>query len=308
MNIVRDSLQMATWKKFVNMDENRTWTVYEHISPSNKVYIGITNQAVKNRWKNGMGYLECSYFFGAIVKYGWINIKHNILATNLTQKEAKDIEIRLIAENKKKGISYNITDGGEGTAGVSRSVRQRRLISNSLKLYYRNHSKKGKYKWSKETRIKTIEGLKASWTPERRQRHKEVRYKPVIAYNLITNQISEFTSKIEASEKLNISSSVLGRFINKGYCSNGVLFWYKNEKTIEEALEKMSFNSRHGGVVQLGLNNTFIALYKDTKEASSHVGINRSCIIRCCLGENKTSAGYKWVYLDKYIKERIKLH
>lgn len=31
------------------------WIIYEHISPSGKVYIGITSQNVERRWKNGMG-------------------------------------------------------------------------------------------------------------------------------------------------------------------------------------------------------------------------------------------------------------
>lgn len=29
---------------------NRTWIVYEHISPSGKVYVGITSQNPKVRW------------------------------------------------------------------------------------------------------------------------------------------------------------------------------------------------------------------------------------------------------------------
>lgn len=46
------------------------WIIYEHISPSGKVYIDITSQNVERRWKNGMGYASSPYFFGAIVKYG----------------------------------------------------------------------------------------------------------------------------------------------------------------------------------------------------------------------------------------------
>lgn len=57
--------------------------IYEHISPSGKVYTGITSQNVERRWKNGMGYTGSPYFFGAIVKYGWVNITHNIIASNL---------------------------------------------------------------------------------------------------------------------------------------------------------------------------------------------------------------------------------
>lgn len=39
--------------------EDRTYTVYLHINPKNKrVYVGITNQNVYKRWKNGHGYTK----------------------------------------------------------------------------------------------------------------------------------------------------------------------------------------------------------------------------------------------------------
>lgn len=66
------------------------WTVYGHISPSDKVYIGITcNKDVNKRWKYG---------------HGW-----NIIASDPGEREQES--------NKAKGTSYNITDGGEGYLG-----------------------------------------------------------------------------------------------------------------------------------------------------------------------------------------------
>ena len=32
------------------------YSVYMHITPSNKVYIGITSKAPEERWMNGRGY------------------------------------------------------------------------------------------------------------------------------------------------------------------------------------------------------------------------------------------------------------
>lgn len=38
-----------------------TWYVYRHISPSNKVYVGITSRVPELRWgHNGVHYKECS--------------------------------------------------------------------------------------------------------------------------------------------------------------------------------------------------------------------------------------------------------
>ena len=66
--------------------------VYKHTAPNGKVYIGITGFDPKYRWLNGRGYSMQSVFFNAIVKYGWINFKHEILFTDLTKEDALDKE------------------------------------------------------------------------------------------------------------------------------------------------------------------------------------------------------------------------
>ncbi len=97
------------------------YIVYKHISPSGKVYIGITCQKPERRWgKNGERYLHKSRFgythFGkAIKKYGWENIKHEILFSNLTMEDACKIEKELIKKYNSDNIlyGYNLTSGGE---------------------------------------------------------------------------------------------------------------------------------------------------------------------------------------------------
>ena len=97
------------------------YTVYMHISPSGKRYIGITSRKVEKRWQNGKGYPNNKHFTDAINLYGWENFEHIIVAKGLTKEEAGWIETVLIAEydttNQDKG--YNITKGGEGTKGVN---------------------------------------------------------------------------------------------------------------------------------------------------------------------------------------------
>lgn len=98
------------------MDNN---TLYRHTTPSGKVYIGITNQNPEYRWNHGKGYMNCNGpFKSSIIKYGWDNIKHEILITNLTRTQAINWERRLIKHYKKLGISLNTTDGGEGVLGI----------------------------------------------------------------------------------------------------------------------------------------------------------------------------------------------
>ena len=115
------------------MENTRLFSVYRHTSPSGKVYIGITSQEVTARWQNGKTYKDSTHFKRAIRKYGWKNIKHEVLFTNLTKERAISLEISLIRHYKNLGISYNITDGGEGTNGFHHSVESRQKMSMIMK-------------------------------------------------------------------------------------------------------------------------------------------------------------------------------
>lgn len=95
------------------------YTVYAHIVPNSKMYIGITKQDVSRRWRNGRGYVHNDYFNNAINKYGWDNIEHFIIASGITKEEAIHFEILLIdkLEINNREFGYNLTDGGEGATG-----------------------------------------------------------------------------------------------------------------------------------------------------------------------------------------------
>ena len=105
------------------------WCVYMHINKINhKVYIGVAKGKPEKRWgKNGSKYSGTQQVFAnAIKKYGWNNFDHKILATNLTQREAWDMEIKLISQYKSNckrynnpSFGYNMTDGGEGSSGFT---------------------------------------------------------------------------------------------------------------------------------------------------------------------------------------------
>ena len=56
------------------IQEKKIYTVYKHITPSGKVYIGITSIKPDKRWNRGKGYKDNIYFSNAINKYGWDNI------------------------------------------------------------------------------------------------------------------------------------------------------------------------------------------------------------------------------------------
>lgn len=64
------------------------YCIYRHTSPSGKVYIGITSKNPNIRWQNGTGYVKCTLFHKAILKYGWDAIKHEILFCNLSKEKS----------------------------------------------------------------------------------------------------------------------------------------------------------------------------------------------------------------------------
>lgn len=111
------------------------FTVYKHVSPSGKVYIGITSQSVNKRWNNGHGYRHNEYFYRAILKYGWDNFKHEILFTGLTKEQAEQKEIELIKlyNSTDNNYGYNIQNGGNYTGKHSESSKLKMSISQRKK-------------------------------------------------------------------------------------------------------------------------------------------------------------------------------
>lgn len=155
------------------------YKVYVHTNKSNnKKYVGITSQSPNSRWRGGLGYnlgyRKKTYFYNSIVKYGWDNFEHDILFDNLSEEEAREKEVELIAlwKTNDRNFGYNLTEGGEGTSGFtfySREERLRRsefmknrIVSEETRKKM-SESKKGHLSWnkgkkmSKEYREKVIE-------------------------------------------------------------------------------------------------------------------------------------------------------
>lgn len=139
-------------------DNECSYSVYKHTFPNSKVYIGITFRNPLVRWGNGNNYSNNQYMTNAIKKYGWNNIKHEILFSNLTKEKAEKLEIELIAlyKSSKPKYGYNITNGGkhngmfsEQTIEKMRKAQLGKHLSKETKNKI-SKSNKGKYV-SKET-------------------------------------------------------------------------------------------------------------------------------------------------------------
>lgn len=118
------------------MKEERKFCVYMHKNKiNNKVYIGITCQKTKYRWKDGRGYKR-TIFAKAIKKYTWDGFEHIVLFDGLTQEEANNKEMELIQKYNSTDINfgYNMTQGGETTSGFKHSEESKLKMSESTKI------------------------------------------------------------------------------------------------------------------------------------------------------------------------------
>lgn len=121
------------------------FSVYKHTTPNGKVYIGITGKKPEYRWDGGRGYHYNDHFSAAIKKYGWENIRHEILQTGLTKEQAEAEEIRLIKEYSATDPRYGYNHMAGGDVTVYRHSRESIEKMRAIKL--------GK-KYGEETRRK----------------------------------------------------------------------------------------------------------------------------------------------------------
>lgn len=90
------------------------YTIYQHIFPNNKVYIGATKSKLYKRFgKDGKNY-RSKEMQEDIKKYGWNNIQHKIIETNLSYAQAIEKEKFYIAKFNacNPEFGYNKEIGG----------------------------------------------------------------------------------------------------------------------------------------------------------------------------------------------------
>lgn len=118
---------------------NGTYCVYIHTFPNGKVYVGITGDPPHRRWKSdGYGYHSQRVIYNAIKKYGWDNINHEIVASNLTKEEACNFEVILIRafNSTNRRFGYNVDNGG--TTSGRHSQETLKKMSNSMKQVWKS--------------------------------------------------------------------------------------------------------------------------------------------------------------------------
>lgn len=273
------------------------YTVYKHIFPNNKIYIGITKRKPEIRWNKGKGYKLCPLMNKAIEKYGWNNVKHEILFTNLSKEQAEQKEIQLIKEYKcnNRKYGYNIENGGN-CCGTHSEETKRKIGSKSKGNKYclgRHISKEhicklheGRMKKYKETGTYGYKGYM----------HTE-EYRNKMSKALTGKKRSEETKKkISGSKKGN--KNCIGRFMSKetrekiGNANRG-------RKLSEERIEYMRKNAiGKKKINQYDLDGNFIKQWSSIKEAGRALNIFPQNIGKVCRGQQKYAKGYLWRYAN----------
>lgn len=89
---------------------NGEYSVYLHVFPNGKKYVGCTSKPVRERWDGGLGYSYNKRMFPDILRFGWENIRHYVLCDGLDKEAALAVETTLIKELKTYQASrgYNI--------------------------------------------------------------------------------------------------------------------------------------------------------------------------------------------------------
>lgn len=209
------------------------YCLYRHTSPSGKCYIGITKRNPIDRWgQNGCNYLKPNksgtpkhpIFCNAILKYGWDNIKHEVLFDHLDKDRACRLEQELIRHYKNLNLSYNVTNGGDGVLGYKFTPEQLKRLSDS-------HKGIKQSKESIEKRVKKNTGKR------RTDAQKMKRSKPVLQFSQDGQFIAEYFGINEAGRKTGINSAHIGNCCNNRpnrRTAGGFIWKWKNNNNSQQ--------------------------------------------------------------------------
>ena len=267
--------------------------IYRHIFPNGKVYIGQTCQKPEHRWNNGKGYTS-PFIFNAINKYGWDNIEHQILFSNLDQLNADIIEEDLIYYYKQIGKSYNLANGGSVNRGwkMSEEAKEKlriintgRTLSDEAKEKIRlsklgeknpNYGKSP----SKETREKISKAGKGRGAKRVKQIDPES-----------GEVVKIWDSEVEVCEFYKGNHSLINNAIKRNSLTKGYYWKFEDDNT--PLIKKKNPFSKE--VEQIDKNTLeVIKVWDSLSEVERQLNISASNISNVCKGKRKTAGGFIW--------------
>lgn len=292
----------------------RTYIVYEHVSPDGKRYIGITSQKPQMRWRNGEGYSKNKHFYRAIQKYGWSMFSHNILFESMSEKAAKAKEKELIKkyETTSPKYGYNITRGGETRQPCPEYVKElirAKNIGKTVSMETRlkiSKAKKGKKKgpMSEEQKAKISKSLIGN----KYALGKHNNTKRLAMCDDSGTIIKEFKSAIDAEKEIKCNASGINRACveNSKDCGlentkyggiyKGFKWFYLNENgEIINNNHGVKKNKRNGPIIQYDLQGNKICEFEKMKDAAKNNGLSINGLAFALKGKEEVEyKGFLW--------------
>lgn len=286
----------------------RKYTVYKHVTPDGKAYVGMTCQSLSSRWGHGGGYPKNKAFSEAIKRYGWEQIQHVVIASDLSQDDAVKLEQETIrqfdATNPEKG--YNISIGGlGGTLGVKFGSETRKRMS---------ECRKGEKNWnfgkkiSKEQSMKLSALRKGKWSEKQKEVLRAVWLQNSKKVVCLDNHMV-FDSIVQASKYACVNMSGIRNACNGEYFKAGGFHWAyylgQSDEWISSKLEEIRAKEKQVRANQgkIWTNKPRPVICVETKEifpssskAAEHYGVKRKALHKAVRDSRKTSAGYHWTY------------
>ena len=288
---------------------NDMYIVYKHTNKINgKVYIGITCQTPEQRWRSGLGYKDQSKFYGAILKYGWDGFFHEILFNDLSQKDAYEVEEKLIKEYDSINNGYNIQTGGEDVGIWAKDNLSKRVYQldpfdfhiirefESLSVASRKYNVAPTAISNATQENGTSAGYYWCFTDKYTQEWKprsNLNEQSIYKLDKSTFQIiKKYNSIVEAAKENNLSCSGLYRchelFSLGGFCWCKCKDWYEGWKPTKKP-------NTATPVYQIDpVNLKIINEWESIKEAPQVLGVNKNVIIRCCQRKGIIAGGFHW--------------
>lgn len=286
------------------------YTVYMHIAPNGKKYIGITYRDPTKRWGNcGYGYHKNEYFYRAITKYGWSNFAHVVLVSGISKEEAESIEVELIKKFRSNECEhgYNIEGGGNAQHSVNEETRKK--ISHALagrKGAVRSEETCNKIRValtgkgpSPETAAKISAALKGRHPTEEERRKMSMAHIGRIYTEERNRKISvALTGRVFSDDaKRRMSESQKERLnkeakTDKTKNSNRSPLSDDTKQKIRDA-----HNKRVRDVECLTIDGEVVGRFTSLAEAEEKTGIKKPNIWCACSGKSKSAGGFWWRYV-----------
>lgn len=263
--------------------------VYMHTSPSGKRYIGITSEKnPRERWgRDGCKY-DSLRFGGAVKKYGWDNIKHEILFSGLSKDEAVAKEVELIGQYKtmNRKYGYNASPGGN----YASPAKKRKMAE------IRRNMRGEKHPCNKPIlKIDRNSGEVLCSYPSA-----EIAAQDIGSYGSSVSRCARTGDGCVGGflwcYESDYSKDFFDKYRNVEWMFDGRR-WYDIKKAHQKLSEKAKANMRGTGGKKVVCLDTG-EMFNTATEAAEKYGLSVSCICKCCSGKAIATGGKRFAYVD----------